>query len=51
MHKAAVRCIEVDLNNEIFISGGKDGLLLFIRIENNRLEVINRADLAQWQVS
>jgi hypothetical protein len=51
MHKAAVRCIEVDVNNEIFISGGKDGLLIFIRIEDNRLEVINRADLTQWQLS
>jgi WD40 repeat protein len=47
-HKAAVRCIEVDKVNDILFSGGKDGTVLFLKIENNRLTSFNDANLSTW---
>jgi WD40 repeat protein len=46
-HTAAVRCIEVDLHNELFISGGKDGLILFLKVEESKLSPFNRVELRQ----
>jgi hypothetical protein len=46
-HQAAVRCIEVDLINQLIVSGGKDGLVLFLKIDENRLSLVNRVDLNQ----
>ena len=47
-HKAAIRCIEVDLVNDIVFSGGKDGTILFLKIENNRLQTLNDINLNTW---
>ncbi len=44
-HQATIRCLEVDTHNDIIISGGKDGLVVFLKIEENRLCPFNRVDL------
>ena len=40
-----MRCLEVDPRNELFISGGKDGLVVFLKIEENKLCPFNRVYL------
>ena len=48
-HQAAVRCLEADHANDIIISGGKDGLILFLKIEEHRLSIFNRAKIRQGE--
>ena len=50
-HKAAVRCIVVDIINDIILSGGKDATVLFLKIENHKIVCFNDVSLAHWEKS
>lgn len=44
-HTAAVRCLEVDREGKFIVSGGKDGMVLMLRLEANKLHPFHRVEL------